>query len=231
MAGFAVVAAQSVAHFVVMLGANLGFGQSDSAFDLAGSNAVPDVISTVVIVAAAVGAVALAGRAAFDRMPAAGLALVLLVVGVDDTLHTGDKAGSYGLVVIGTLLTAGTLAAWVAVRAIGVARACLLAGLVLLVLDVKAPFVYDQLMNAVGQPALGRGDFLYELGVVLDEGMELMGWVLVAIGLWQAALAARTTRTVPQDGLGLENAMTLPFPETARSAATRDDRDQTVWGN
>ena len=124
---------------------------------------------------------------------------MLLVIGVDDTLHTGDKASSYGLVVIGTLLTAGTLASWVAVRTTGVARTCLLVGLVLLVLDVKAPFVYDQLMNAVGQPALSRGDFLYELGVVLDEAMELMGWVLVAIGLWDAALAARTTSAMRPD--------------------------------
>jgi hypothetical protein len=193
VAGFAVVVAQSIAHFLVTLGANLGFDQSDSTFDLERSNGVPDVISAVVIVAAAVGAVVLAGGAGFGRMPAAGLALVLLVIGADDTLHTGDRASAYGFVVIGTLLTAATLASWVALRTTGAARTCLLVGLVLLVLDVKAPFAYDQLMNAVGQPALVRGDFLYELGVVLDEGTELMGWVLVAVGLWDVALAGRTT--------------------------------------
>ena len=114
------------------------------------------------------------------------------MIAVDDTLHTGDEGtGTYGVLVIATLLAAGALATWVALRTRGVARTCLLVGLVLLVLDVKAPFVYDQLMNTVGQPALGRGDFLYELGVVVDEGMELMGWVLVTVGLWDAALAAR----------------------------------------
>ena len=56
MAGLALVAAQSVAHLVVTLGANLDFGQSDSAFDLDRSNGIPDIVSTLVIVAAAAGA-------------------------------------------------------------------------------------------------------------------------------------------------------------------------------
>jgi hypothetical protein len=31
-------------------------------------------------------------------------------------------------------------------------------------------------MNMIGQPALHRRDVLYELGIMLDTGMELMGW-------------------------------------------------------
>jgi len=192
VAGVVAVAAQSVAHLVVTLGANLDFGQSDSVFDLDRSNGVPDIVSTAVIVAAAAGSIVLAGHARPGRLPAAGLAAALLVVATDDTLHDGLKgAGSDRLVVMAALLAAVTLMACVALRVRGVAKACLLVGLALLVFDVKAPFAYDQLMNAVGQPWVVRGDFLYELGVVLDEGMELMGWVLVAVGLWEAALAAR----------------------------------------
>ena len=31
---------------------------------------------------------------------------------------------------------------------------------------------YDPLMNMIGEPALHRRDVLYELGIMLDEGME-----------------------------------------------------------
>ena len=194
------VAAQSVAHFAVTLGANLDFGESNSVFDLERSNGVPDLVSTGVIVAAAVGAIVLAGHSRSGRLLAAGVAAALLVVATDDTLHEGFQGtGSDRLVVIGALIAAVTLTTCVALRAHGVARTCLLVGLVLLVFDAKAPFAYDQLMNTVGQPWIVRGDFLYELGVVLDEGMELMGWALVTVGLWDAALAARaaTSKTRP----------------------------------
>jgi len=190
VAGLALVAAQSGAHMLVTLGGNIGFGEADSAFDLDKSNGIPDVVSTLLLVAAAVGAVVLAGKNRFGRSPAA-LAAALFVVATADALHTGNGTVTYRLIVIATLLVTGALATWVALRTRGATRACIFVGLALLVLDVKAPYLYDQLMNAVGQPALRRGDFLYELGVVLDEGMELMGWVLVAVGLWGAALAPR----------------------------------------
>lgn len=205
LAGLVVVAAQSVAHLVVTLGANLDFDQSDSVFDLERSNGVPDIVSTAVIVAAAVGATVLAGHARHGRLLAAGLSAALLVVATDDTLHDGYKgAGSDRLVVIGALLAAVTLTTWVALRAHGVARTCLLVGLALLVFDVKAPFAYDQLMNTVGQPWVVRGDFLYELGVVLDEGMELMGWTLVAVGLWEVALARRAATSETRRDIALD---------------------------
>jgi hypothetical protein len=69
---------------------------------------------------------------------------------------------------------------------------------------VKAPFVYDKLMNTVGQPWVVRGEFLYELGVVLDEGMELMGWALVAVGLWEVALATRAATAETRPAIALD---------------------------
>lgn len=208
VAGSALVVAQSGAHFFVTLGTNPGFGHSDSNFDLDRSNGIPDAVSTVVILTAALGAIVLAAHGRFGRLPAAGLAVALLVIATDDTFHARDNAmNAGGLVVIVTLVVSGALATRVALRTPGTARTCLLVGLLLLVLDVKAPFLYDQLMNTVGQPALHRGDFLYEVGVVLDEGMELMGWILVAVGLWDAARAARaaTSKTRPDILLGLDH--------------------------
>ena len=57
-------------------------------------------------------------------------------------------------------------------------------------------------MNAVGQPALVRGDLLYELGIVLDEAMEFAGWTLLAVGLWDAALAVRVSVGDPRTSRG-----------------------------
>ena len=226
--GLAVVAAQSVAHLVVTLGAHIDFGRSASVFDLERSNGVPDIVSTAVIVAAAVGATVLAVHARHARLQATFLAAALLVVATDDALHDGyGGAGSDRLVVLGALLAAVTLTTWIALRTGGVARTCLLVGLVLLVLDVKAPFAYDQLMNIVGQPWIVRGDVLYELGVVLDEGMELMGWVLVAVGLWDAALAG-THRSLgrpighrPRSGLGDGGGLSARTPAATGIGASR----------
>jgi hypothetical protein len=193
-AGFLLVAAQSAAHLFVTVGHPAAFGASGSTFDLGASNGVPDVASTLVIAAAALGACVLAIHDRVGRLAAALLAATLFALGADDAFHTGE-AGAYGLVVIATVLAAGAFAVSVALRTSRPARTSLLVGLTLLALDVKMPFAYDQLMNLVGQPALSRGDVLYELGVVLDEGTELMGWVLVALALWGAALAARLRPT------------------------------------
>jgi hypothetical protein len=88
----------------------------------------------------------------------------------------------------------------VAVSTPRVPRLFLILGIALLGLDSKAPFAYDQLMNLVGQPSLHRGDLLYELGVTLDEALETMGWILVAIGLWDAAYATHPTASVQSSG-------------------------------
>ena len=189
-AGVVLVLAQSAAHLDVTLGKSIAFDASVSGFDLERNNGVPDVVSILVITAAAVAAFVLGAHHRAGRHVAWLLGTALLALGVDDALHTEER-GTYGLVVIATFFAVGALVVRVALRTPPATRAPLLGGFVLLALDVKFPFAYDQLMNLVGRPALVRGDLLYEVGVVLDEGMELMGWILVATSLWVAALAAR----------------------------------------
>ena len=43
------------------------------------------------------------------------------------------------------------------------------------------------------QIGLDRGTFAYELEVIVEEGLELAGWILIASGL-MAGLVDRTTR-------------------------------------
>jgi hypothetical protein len=220
--GAAVVAAQSLAHLIATFrfGSCNGIllGPCSSPFDLDRSNGVPDVVSTVVIAAATLGAGVLAARNRPARVPAALLALALLLVGTDDALHARDNAlSSFGIVVIGTLVASFALAAWVAALAPRVASLCLVAGIALLALDVKMPFAYDQLMNLVGQPALHRGDFLYELGIVLDEATELFGWVLVMTGLWKAALTAQPVSAHGQADIDNRALARRPRPHGTRT--------------
>jgi hypothetical protein len=67
-------------HPFVTLGEDLDFNQSDSVFDLDRSNGIPDLVSTGVIVAAAVGAMVLAGHLRVVRLSAVALAVALLVI-------------------------------------------------------------------------------------------------------------------------------------------------------
>jgi hypothetical protein len=194
VAGALVIVAQSIAHLVVTVGLGAcdatGFGPCSSVLDLDHDNGVSDIVSTVVIAAAAVGAAVLGVRRRPHEMAALALAAILFLVTFDDAVHLEDNVGSvYGLVVVGTIVCAAVLTIRVAAGVPVETRWLLLVGTALLALDAKAPFLYDQLMNRIGQPALVRGDLLYELGIVLDEGMELAGWTLLAIGLWDAAAA------------------------------------------
>ena len=104
MAGGLVVVAQSAAHLI----ATVGFGVCDasdfapcpSAFDLDHNNGIPDLVSTGVIAAAALGAAVLGTR----RRPRQMAALALLRRSCSssrshDALHLEDTARSaYGLV-------------------------------------------------------------------------------------------------------------------------------------
>jgi hypothetical protein len=200
VAGALLIVAQSIAHLIVTVGLGTcdatGFGSCPSVLDLDHDNGVSDVVSTVVIAAAAIGAGVLGVRRWPHEMAALALAAILFLVTFDDALHLEDNARNvYGLVVVGTIVCGAVLTIRVAAGLASGTRWLLLLGTALLAVDAKAPFLYDQLMNRVGQPALVRGDFLYELGIVLDEGMELAGWTLLAVGLWDAAAAADPRRS------------------------------------
>ena len=184
--------------------AALGFGAYDSIVDLDRNNGVPDVISTLVVLAAAAGAgaVSVVGQ---SRFAAGALALVLALVVVYDVLQEEPDAGTVrGDIVIVTVVLAAVLILVVARAAPRSARRTLLVGLVLLLVAVKAAWWWDQMLNILQRGDLGRGDVEYELGIVVKQGLEVFGWSCVAIGLWATALDAaqhpRERRLVPASG-------------------------------
>jgi hypothetical protein len=67
----------------------------------------------------------------------------------------------------------------------------LVIGLFLLALAVRMAYEYDQFLNILGRGDQERGDLDYELGIVLKQGLEFLGWSFVAVGMWATAVAAR----------------------------------------
>ena len=175
--------------------ASLHFHSYNSAFDLNRNNGIPDVLSTAAILAAALGARAVAATVTRDRWQAIALAILLAVVALDDLLQkeAGD-ANAWNVSVIITLALTTFLILAIATRAPRRAGVALFIGLCLLVAAVKnawlAPY-NDQLLIALVHSDEQRGDLGYELDIVLKQGLELFGWSLVAIGMWATAVAAR----------------------------------------
>jgi hypothetical protein len=213
--GFTLLVVQSAAHLFATLGSHTcppGIGLCATSLDLWRNNGVLDLVSLVFIVSTALGAGVLAMWDRSSRISGAVLAVMFALIAIDDSLQQDDLASAYGVVVGATLAAAGLLVIAVAWKAPLAARILLLTGLVLLAFDVKVPYAYDQLLNLTGNAALGRGDVLYELGIVLDEGMELMAWALLATGLWAAAGAARerASRTERQATTARRSSLTVP---------------------
>ncbi len=193
--GCALLVTQSALHLI----ATLGFHSTDSLVDLDRSNGIPDIVSVAIILSAALAAAVLATHAGDTRLWAMALVIALTFIAIDDTLHEETNVSTtYGRIVVATILAAALLTISVAVKTPRPARTILLVALTLLAIDVKIPFIYDQLMNVTGNPALVRGDLLDELGVVLDENIETAAWILLSIGLWAATFS--TPEAGPEPG-------------------------------
>lgn len=188
LAGIALVLAQSAADLVAVL----AFHSYDSLVDLDRSNALPDVVSVGIILSAAVGSAVLSTRLQAGRWAATALVVALVLIAAGDAAHLSDDASTvHGRVVIAALACVALLGLRVALTTRRTSRICMFSAIALLAVDVKIPFAYDQLMNVTGNPWVGRGDVLYELGIVLDEGIEAAAWILLAVGLWIAVLEAK----------------------------------------
>ena len=172
--------------------AALGLNSYDSLFDLDRNNGIPDLLSTAAIIAGAVGAAKLAASSVRERWQAVALAVLLSLVALDDLLQR--EAGVRDLSELSVLLPLVTLTLLVlaiARKAPRRAGLTLVIGLFLLLVAVKNAYEYDQFLNILGRGDQERGDLDYELGIVLKQGLELLGWSFVAIGIWGTAIAAR----------------------------------------
>lgn len=179
------VVAQSVVHFVVVL----WLDRVGTVVDLDRSNGLPDIVSTLALGLGAVGAGFLAHQERGGQQAAAAtLAVLLALATLADLRHDGAHPSSpYGPYVIGVVATAGLLV--LLVGAASGSRAHItfaVAGLAL-----AFSFFVAGLHRADGWFERERGDAVDECQIVAKEGLELLGWSLVALGLWEEALRRR----------------------------------------
>jgi hypothetical protein len=177
------VLAQSVVHLELVLGA----GRIDTFVDLDRSNGLPDIISTVALGSAAAGALAVAFRESGSRR-AGGVALaaVLGALTLADLVHDGAHPSSAaGRTVIVVVLAAGVLLALGAGSFSGRAQGMLLVAVAFLI----ASFLTTGLDRFDAERfERERGDPVAEYEIVAKEGLELLGWSLIALALWDEAL-------------------------------------------
>jgi hypothetical protein len=175
--------------------AALGFNSYHSLLDLDRNNGIPDLLSTAAILVAAVGAAELSVAQKRDRWKAAGLTLLLSIVALADLSQQEAGFGDAGgVTVVLALVTSTLLILAIARNAPQRVPLTLVIGLCLLVVAVRMAYEYDQFLNVLGRGDQERGDLDYELGIVLKQGLEFLGWSFVAVGIWATAVAARVYR-------------------------------------
>jgi Ca2+/Na+ antiporter len=177
----ALATAQSGAHLATALGA----GRIGTIFDLDRSNGLPDIASTLALAAGSAAAVALGGKERGpQRMVSLVAAVLLSALTLADLLHDGAHPwGRTGPIVITTVLTTLVLTAVIAVRASRRTRAVLLFA----TLCLAASFVISGLDRFDQWFERRRGDAVAEYRIVAKESLELVGWSLIALGLWDEA--------------------------------------------
>jgi hypothetical protein len=181
----AIVLLQSAAHLSVVLGSE----RVGTLVDLDRSNGIPDLASTVALAAAGSGAALIArNERGARRIASAALTAALAVLTLADLIHDGPHPSSgVGWSVIAAVVGAGVLLTLVGagcdahVRTTLLVAGCML-GASFLVAGLDE---YDQWFERE------RGDPIAEYQVVAKEGLELLGWSLVALALWDEALRRR----------------------------------------
>lgn len=172
---------QSIVHLVVVLGEH----DLHSRFDLDRSNGVPDLVSNLALACATAGAVALTRhRGRRGRVAPACLVVALAGLTIADLLHDGAHLSSHtGRLVIGLVAVTGILLIIVAVESAGRTRATLAIAAIALV----GSFLVSGLDHFDIWFERMRGDPVAEYQIVGKEGLELIGWGLVALALWDEA--------------------------------------------
>jgi len=180
-----VVAVQSLLHLEFALGGH----RFDTVFDLDRSNGIPDIVSTLVLGSGAAGAAVLWRRSlGIVAAAPALLVAVLSLLTFADLLHDGaHPSRERGLLVILLACTTMMLLLVVAVCGGRGTRALVaLASVALL-----GAFVVPGLDNYNRWFERERGDPVREYQIVAKENLELIGWSLVALGLWWEASRRR----------------------------------------
>jgi TRAP-type mannitol/chloroaromatic compound transport system permease large subunit len=176
-----VLLAQTTAHAIAFLVSDT----YDSRVDLNASNSLPDLVSTAALVAAVLGAAMVARSHVARAAEAWTLATLLGLTVVADVVHAGAESLSVAGAVIVLGLGVAAVLIWRLARTSSPQTARLLdAALVCLIGSLAVSFVFHRVD---GWLAVSRGDVVYEVKVILKQGLELAGWWLLALGLWSLA--------------------------------------------
>lgn len=178
------VVAQSVGHLVLAMWAE----RPRTLLDVEHSNGVPDLVSSVALAVAALGVVAVARRArGADAAVALLAASLLAALTLADLLHDGAHPSSgSGVLVVGLVAATAVTVGLVGLRGSRRCRVTLLVAASLLMASFAASGI-DRFEAFEGR----RGEAVKELRLVSKEGLELAGWALVALALWDEALRRR----------------------------------------
>jgi hypothetical protein len=193
VATFAALVLQSVLHLELVLSRH----HVDTILDLDRSNGVPDIVSTIALAAAAAGAAALARRSrALRRATCVSLAALLAFLTVADALHDGaHPTRPHGMLVMGLVFATGALLFVLAVDSDRESRAILAVAFIAL----ARAFLVSGLDRYNQWFERERGDPVREYQIVAKEGLELLGWALVAVALWSEALRPRVSSELPTE--------------------------------
>jgi len=183
--GVALVTIFAIAALQTLLHLELTLAQLDTIFDLGRSNGVPDLVSTMTLAFASVGATALALRDhGIGRAVAAALAGFLGIPTLADALHDGPHpTRPHGLLVVALAIAAVGMLLMVCRDAPLSMRSIVGASFLALALAFALPARdrYDHRFERE------RGDPIPEYQIVAKEDLEFLGWGFVALALWLEA--------------------------------------------
>jgi hypothetical protein len=175
-----VLVAQGAAHAIAVF----GFGSYTSVVDLNANDSIPDILSTLAIAAAAVGAARLGRSHTGYEAESWALSVLLLLVVAADIVHTGIESVSALGASVALVLVGVAILVWRVVRRTSrPVPALLQGGLACLAGSLAVSFVFHRVD---GYLDVARADVVYEGKVILKQGFELAGWWLMALGLWAA---------------------------------------------
>jgi hypothetical protein len=183
---------QSVVHLTVVLGLH----RTGTIVDLDRSNGIPDLVSLLPLGAAALGAILVARCEVGSRRAVVNtLAGSLAFVTIADVVHAGPHPSSkVGWVVTAAAMSTVLMLIFLAARLGTAGRAMVAAG----AFALAASFVVHDLAKLSPERfAQERPDAVNEYQIVAKEGLELLGWSLVALALWDEALRRRTAVRAP----------------------------------
>ena len=183
----AAVVAQTLVHLMLAMVAD----RPRTVFDVEQSNGAPDIVSGIVLLLGALGALGIAHAERAERRVVALLAAaVFAALTVADFLHDGPHPASFGgTFVVALVAVAAILVALIALGSDHRARVTLVVAAVLL----AGAFLASGIDRFDAFEAR-RGELIKEGRLVTKEGLEFLGWSLVALALWDEALRRRARR-------------------------------------